>query len=1454
MAQHKDAENNEIEVGDFQANIKRAVQHTESIDAEGYDIEAENESLHIAAPYLSVHDSSSRTTNQNYRSHPTFRARNNGTITTARHIMKERTTVCPFCKAKMWMEEKVRSSSMRQPKFSICCSGKFKLRPYNIPPTWLIDLVSGNSAESREFKKNIRSYNNALSFTSVGAKIDERLLSTGGIYTFRLHGEFYHLMGSLLPQGNVAPKFSQIYIYDTERELENRLNYNRNLNPQLLQRLQEMINEVNPFAQSFKTVSERIQQTPAVDLKMVIKSPTEEDRRRYNRPTSSEVAIIYPDNPVDISQRDIVLASRTGTFQRISDLHPAYMPLHYVLLFPLGDEGWHPLLVDDANGIEITQMEYYAYRLMERDDESNFLHHGGRLFQQFVVDAFACVDQNRLNFLKFNQQTIRAELYRGLQDALLEDANQGTSAIGQRIILPSSFIGSPRNMMQLYQDSMAIVRKFGKPDLFVTFTCNPKWPEIENELGEFQQANDRPDIVVRVFKMKLKELLNDILEKDVLGKVVAHIYVVEFQKRGLPHAHMLFILDNESKPQVDEYDMLVSAELPDHTINPLAYETVTKCLIHGPCGTINRNSSCMVDGKCSKGYPKQFIEVTSAAANGYPVYRRRNNGRTFTTSKNIVVDNRWIVPHNLYLTTKFNAHINVEICSSVTAIKYLFKYVYKGGDRATIEINQGTVETVTNSSGNIAEITNQQRPSETIDEIKQFLDGRYLAAPEACWRLFHFSLHKEAPSVTRLQVHLENMQMVTFQENQAIGEVLQSEILQKTTLTEYFVANQRSELARTVLYPDFPQSFVWNKSRKMWTVRQGKVSIGRMVFVHANAGERFYLRMLLNNVRGARSFQELRTVDGEICSTNKEACYRLGLLEDDSEWITALQEASLMQLGYQLRHLFATILLFGEPVNPRTLWEHFKNDLCDDLIRQHPDIEAAYNIGLYEINIHLSRNGRSLRDFPQMPDFYRVEIENRTIQEERYLNTEELSNSAERYKTLMNRDQKIIFDKVTTAVEAGLPKVFFIDGPGGTGKTFVYESILAEVRSKRKIALAVASSGIAALLLTGGRTAHSRFKIPVDVHEGSTCSISKQSDLAKLLIDSSLIIWDEAPMMNRFCYEALDRTLRDLTGSNHCFGGKIVVLGGDFRQILPVVQKAGREKAVDACIKRSELWSKVEVLKLTINMRVNVSDTSADFTSWLLKMGEGKLPENDFGEIRIPPELLITPSTLTALIDFVFPDVANNFENPAYFSSRCILAPTNDNIDEINSLLLNKIPGHPQVFLSADSLAENETHQQALYPQEFLNSLSPNGLPLHELKLKVGVPVLLLRNLDPANGLCNGTRMTITRFNGRIIEAVISTGKFTGKYVFIPRITLSPSLELPFTLKRRQFPIRLAFAMTINKSQGQTLSNVGLYLPSSIFSHGQLYVACSRVTSKENLKIFVPGKSTTKNLVYQEIL
>lgn len=290
-------------------------------------------------------------------------------------------------------------------------------------------------------------------------------------------------------------------------------------------------------------------------------------------------------------------------------------------------------------------------------------------------------------------------------------------------------------------------------------------------------------------------------------------------------------------------------------------------------------------------------------------------------------------------------------------------------------------------------------------------------------------------------------------------------------------------------------------------------------------------------------------------------------------------------------------------------------------------------------------------------------------------------------------------------------------------------------------------------------------------------------------------------MAHKKLIEALDRTLQDLRDNKRLMGGVLLILSGDFRQILPVIPRSTPADEINACLKNSFIWPHVKKLSLTTNMRARISgDQNAQaFAEKLLQIGEGTFPvDESSGQIILTNELCNVIKTPEQLIQKVYPNINQNYVNSQWLFERAILATKNEVVNRINEIVQNMIPGHETIYKSIDTMVnENETVN---FPTEFLNSLDVQGMPLHCVKLKIGSPIILLRNLD-APKLCNGTRLCVKQLLSNVIEAIILGGKEKGRSVFIPRIPLI-SNELSFSFKRLQFPVKLAYSMTINKAQG----------------------------------------------------
>ncbi|XP_016172826.1 uncharacterized protein LOC107615242 [Arachis ipaensis] len=485
-----------------------------------------------------------------------------------------------------------------------------------------------------------------------------------------------------------------------------------------------------------------------------------------------------------------------------------------------------------------------------RLEGSSILLHSRRLFQQFLVDSYTMIESEHLRYLRNNQPKLRVNKYNSLHESLVRgEANAILS--GQRIILPSSFTGGPRYMFNNCKDAFAICKYFGYPSYFITITCNPKWDEIKRLLhGTVLKAEDRLDIASRIFSIKLDELISDFKNERFFGNIFAYVCTVEFQKRGLPHAHILLFMQPQYKPKSpDDIDRVISAEIPDKTNMPRLYAAVEKFMVHGPCGRHNISSPCMINGRCSKFFPKPFSNRTIIDEGGFPKYKRLDNGHTIT-KKNAVLDNSYIVPYNPDLLLKYGCHINVEHTCQTSSIKYLFKYVRKGNDRVTASFYQ------TSGDGSLQQV---------VDEIRNYYNCRYISACEAAWWIFGYEIQLKEPAVIRLPFHLPDEQPVVFKDHENIADVIQRVDGKVTKLAAWMLANREYPFARSLTYSEFPTKFVWNDDSCMWFPRKQGFSIGRLTHVPRGNGEDYYMRILLNIQRGCMSFTDLRTVDGVQC-------------------------------------------------------------------------------------------------------------------------------------------------------------------------------------------------------------------------------------------------------------------------------------------------------------------------------------------------------------------------------------------------------------------------------------------------------------------------------------------------------------------------------------------------------------------------------------------------------------
>jgi hypothetical protein len=549
-----------------------------------------------------------------------------------RHCLADRNQVCPYCNAKFWQGERI----------ECCFKGTMIFEEQIVPETLQQAILNAT------VKANIRQYNMALAMASVGHK--NKSLPDG---TFVLSGKSYHRIGALTPGIQNAANFAQIYILDTLDATARRQEvFGNRLQDAALSLLHEQLLLFNPYVRQFRRA--------AVEGRDELVWTSESDIMGMQM----GAIVAAPGR-----SRAIVLQKQSGELQFISDCHQLYHTLTYPLLFPTGHPGWHSRMQridrDSNEAQKVSLTDYMRYNLMHRAVPTH-VQQCQRLTLEYLCDAWAQVEARAADFHRLPSQQARYRVGRkcAVEDQLAREGDMSEASIP--MILPSSFVGSSKWYHMLYLDAMALPRRYHKPDLFITITCNPKWPEITAAIPIGSNWRFHPDIVARVFFLKFVEMMKDITERRIFGKVLAYVWRVEWQARGLPHVHLLLILETAicSEHQVDA---IVSAEVPDPILQPQLYQLVQEFMLHTPCDR-NEDAGCREEGKtCKRRFPKDMSRRTVIMSDAFPKYRRRGL-HTFTVNGRIISDD-WVVPHNVYLLTKYACHVNVEIATHIKSFK-----------------------------------------------------------------------------------------------------------------------------------------------------------------------------------------------------------------------------------------------------------------------------------------------------------------------------------------------------------------------------------------------------------------------------------------------------------------------------------------------------------------------------------------------------------------------------------------------------------------------------------------------------------------------------------------------------------------------------------------------------------------------------------------------------------------
>uniref|UniRef100_A0A914YRA2 ATP-dependent DNA helicase n=1 Tax=Panagrolaimus superbus TaxID=310955 RepID=A0A914YRA2_9BILA len=545
--------------------------------------------------------------------------------------------------------------------------------------------------------------------------------------------------------------------------------------------------------------------------------------------------------------------------------------------------------------------------------------------------------------------------------------------------------------------------------------------------------------------------------------------------------------------------------------------------------------------------------------------------------------------------------------------------MFKGDDKAFVEMNEF--------------IDNQMVEALNYDEINSYEDFRYISACEAHWRLSDYMLYRLSHSVDRLTVHLENEQNVYMGEN-ADDEEMKKAQDKDSKLMAFFKINQEREkeiakvkaeikelkakglsvnhkkIPEQILYNKIGVHYTWDTKNSKWNPRQKttKPKLCRLYNVNPKRTNCFYLRRLLMAVPGPTSFESIRTVDGVLYQTNREACVALGLVVNDKLYEDTLFEAINHSNPNQFRYLFARLLAHCDLGNPMELFDRFEDHLLKDLLKKHSKDDAK-KIAWRRIVKSMMNQDKQLSDYPEL----KLYIESIGLQDEITIDVKALHEEGLKDYGSMNVEQKTIVDTVLK-LKGGY---YFIDGPGGTGKSYTFNTIRKLTMGKGLKVLIMAWSGIAASLYPFGRTCHNLFKLEFPFENDSNSNVSPSSAHGKMIEEADIIIWDEFPMAPKRALEVIDQKLREITGKDIPGGGKIILCGGDFRQCTPIIENGTVEEIIASSVCCSYLWKNFQKFQLTENVRALKHEN--DFKQMLLEIGEGRYGSKD-NEIEIPEE------------------------------------------------------------------------------------------------------------------------------------------------------------------------------------------------------------------------------------------
>lgn len=1094
--------------------------------------------------------------------------------------------------------------------------------------------------------------------------------------------------------------------------------------------------------------------------------------------------------------------------KRVSFFDIEYEQTAYPMIDPYASTGWFQIYADgvrhrhtDRAGNQLTLRKYLRFKFAQ----SQTLLWLPTLTQEWLLDMVCRSEYQNQSFLVSLMTNIATtHSTRRVSKAQVIATSVTPTHTGRRCDVPSSVRGSPQYRRLKVDTGMCHIYRFGSPTLFITVTANPLWEEIQSNLLPGQQWYHDVYLVNLVFYLKLKTLVQQIESGAFFnGRRSVYVqYVIEFQKRGLPHAHILVRLEGIQPTTPEEVDELCQSFQPKPCDSQCSF--CAKC----------RLASCVRKHMWHKCYPGRCYQQgseTKICKYGFPFQAESSSyiGQDgFWVLKRGQADDR-VVEYNSELLMAFNCHINVKIACGTRCVLYLRKYLSKGPDSvAAFLLPEGTS-------------FNKQ--------LNHFYETRSMTSAEAGWVACEFPFNYFNPPVLILKVYLPGEQPVYFDERDTEEEVLDKS-MKLTHLETYFSRPSGTPFDDMTFEEYFTHYNVTTKGVPSLRTTPTVAVVRNIDFSNS---EQFSLYMLIKS-RPARSFDEPR--HGH--PTFEQAAISAGIFQDSqvSIHLAIIQEMAARQDSHLKILGFAVIVLHTDS-------RHFEEVFFQTwhLMVPPENMNGSPEDVLAAIQQILAKEGTSITDFIPLP--------------------------SEQFSVMLNRlpdiDLRSFFKHsieekecsheqlgVIQQIEQSRTTCFYINGCAGSGKTHTITQLVRRLYCSGARVLCSAYTGLAASLLPSGLTCHRLFGLPIDEGEslgppsvGS--SITPQSLAGRLLHSADVIVIDEVSMLHKDFLIAINNVLQSVSNSNALFGGKQMILCGDFHQLAPIVKgprSTMPSKTISASIISSPLFRSLKVLQLNTAHRFK----NQEWASFLHEVARGEgspVIDGDPGATTLQFRNTCTPHVISS--DAALAALRTRFPSPSPLQ---LIAPHHTTVDLVNDRQLHQyfdeedIVHYPAHYTFAPNIG--------LQAHEVQMCSIPN-IPPNVLHLALGAPVMVIRNVNIAMGVANGAVATITRLDVNSIDIELSNKTI----VTLPRISFAIKVGGSNECIRHQFPVVLAFAATINKVQGKTTETMFVDLQHQCFLHGQLYVALSRITSHDNLTlIFSKNTSSPVNIVYHDII